>query len=250
MPDPNESAVSSSSSSPGAGIPQFSTAEYARVPGTERCQLCNSLLPGAYYRVNNQMACETCASQAKVGQPRDSHVAFTRALIFGIGAAIVGMIAYATFTIVTGWYIGYLALGVGYLVAIAMKKGSHQLGGRRYQIAAVLLTYAAISLAAVPIALSSQFKQERAAKQPQQESQATHSDSAENDEPQPAKKSVGTMIVTLVFIGLASPFMELQDPLHGAIGLLILFIGLRIAWRMTASTPLTVEGPYSQAAPA
>jgi hypothetical protein len=46
-------------------------------------------------------------------------------------------------------------------------------------------------------------------------------------------------------IGLISPFLELQDPVHGALGLFILFIGLRIAWQLTASAPLDVEGPYS-----
>ena len=61
------------------------------------------------------------------------------------------MIVYATFTIVTICTIGYIALAVGWLVAKAIMKGSNGIGGRRYQVAAVLLTYAAISLAAVPI---------------------------------------------------------------------------------------------------
>ena len=87
----------------------------AHVPGTERCRICNNLIAADYFRVNNLMACSQCASDARNGQPRDSHVAFSRGLALGIGAAIGGMILYATFTIITGWYIGYLALGVGYL---------------------------------------------------------------------------------------------------------------------------------------
>ena len=51
----------------------------------------------------------------------------------------------------------------------------------------------------------------------------------------------------LALLGLASPFLELQEPMHGAIGLFILFIGLRIAWQLTASAPLDVEGPYTAA---
>jgi len=104
------------------------------------------------------MACRVCALQASEGQPSDSHAAYARGLLLGIGAAIAGLVAYAAFTIATGWYIGYLALGVGWLVAKAMLKGSNNIGGRRYQIAAVLLTYTAISTAAIPIILAAEYK--------------------------------------------------------------------------------------------
>ena len=67
---------------------------------------------------------------------------------------MLGLILYATVVIVTGWSIGYLALAVGWLVAKGIMKGSNGMGGRRYQIAAVLLTYASISMAAIPIGLA------------------------------------------------------------------------------------------------
>jgi hypothetical protein len=47
---------------------------------------------------------------------------------------------------------------------------------------------------------------------------------------------------------MASPFLELQDPVHGLIGLVILFVGLRIAYQMTTARPLEVDGPYRLAA--
>jgi hypothetical protein len=53
-------------------------------------------------------------------------------------------------------------------------------------------------------------------------------------------------IGVLVGIGLASPFLELADPVHGIIGLIILFVGMNIAWRMTAGTAKpAIEGPYT-----
>lgn len=230
--------------------PQFSTAEYAHIPGTERCRLCNNLLSQEYYRVNGLLACQTCAEEAHHGQPKDSHVAFSRGLTFGIGAAFVGMIIYAAFTIVTGWYLGYIALGVGYLVAKAIKKGSHGLGGRRYQIAAVLLTYAAISIAAIPIEITYAMKAEKA-KAPAQVTRDSASNSATPNTTEPSqgqtstKLNIPALLFQLVLMGLASPFLELQDPFHGLIGLVILFVGLRIAWRLTASTRLEVDGPYT-----
>jgi hypothetical protein len=246
MADQNE-FVASPNPSVASGLPQFSTAEYTHIAGTERCRVCNRLLSGDYFRVNGLMACAQCASEAHDGQPRDSHIAFSRGLLFGFAAALVGMTVYAAFTIITGWYIGYLALGVGYVVAKAIKKGSNGLGGRRYQIAAVLLTYAAISIAAVPIGISAAIKHSKAQKQVQTQTSA----SAASQQPAHSKNTpihLGAWAVRLLLLGLASPFLELQDPLHGAIGLFILFIGLRIAWQQTASAPLQVEGPYTAGA--
>ena len=262
MPEQNDFAISGSSPELSQGTPQFSTAEYGHIPGTERCQICNNLLAGDYYRVNGLMACAQCATDAKNGQPRDSHAAFTRGLLLGIGAAVVGLIAYATFTIITGWYIGFIALGVGWFVAKAIKKGSSGLGGRRYQIAAVLLTYAAISMAAVPIGIAYMIKESKIHKQAQTQQQTDAAGSADSqqaqtadqaaqpDQPAESKKqgSYGAAVMQLLFLGLASPFLELQDPGHGFIGLIILFVGLRIAWQLTASAPLEVDGPYSQSA--
>ena len=133
--------------------PQFSTAEYLP-PQIERCGLCGTPLASEYYRVHGQTACASCASAAQNGQANgQSNTAFTRALLFGIGAATVGLAGYAAFTIATSFYIGYVALGVGYIVARAMKFGSGGLGGRPFQIVAVILTYLAIALAEIPIAL-------------------------------------------------------------------------------------------------
>jgi hypothetical protein len=85
-----------------------------------------------------------------------------RALLFGAGAAVAGLILYSIFGIVTGLVIGYLSLGVGYLVGKAMMMGSRGVGGRRYQIAAVLYTYMAVSMSAIPIGAAYGIKYRRA----------------------------------------------------------------------------------------
>jgi hypothetical protein len=120
--------------------PQFSTAEY-RNKGSNVCRSCNQTITGSYYRVNGALACPNCAQQLQNQLPKDSHSAFVRALLFGVGGAILGLIIYAAFGIITGWMIGYISLAVGYIVGKAIVKGSGGLGGRRYQVAAVLLTY-------------------------------------------------------------------------------------------------------------
>jgi NADH:ubiquinone oxidoreductase subunit 6 (subunit J) len=245
-------------SSSAAETPQFAKAEYANTPGTDRCGLCGSALSGEYYRVNNQMACSTCAGQAKAGQPTDSHVAYARAALFGIGGALAGLALYSTVEIVTTMTIGYLALAVGWLVAKAMMTGSKGIGGTRYQITAVLLTYLAISMSAIPVGISYivSHRHDKAAQVQSDQSQQATDGSTENDAQAtndsasrssggaPRDQSTGNVILRLLFFGIASPFLELASPGSGIIGLVILFVGLSIAFRMTKATPLDVDGPY------
>jgi uncharacterized membrane protein YgcG len=223
-------------------------------PGTERCRICSNLISGDYFRINGQMACSNCAQQAQAGQPTDSHAAFLRGLLLASGGAVVGLILYSTVAIATGWTIGYLALAVGWLVGKGMIKGSNGLGGRRYQIAAVLLTYAAISLAAVPVGIAEYIKNPDAiaAKGSADGSSSSGNDSA--DSPSGSQRTsganLGALSGQLLLWGLASPFLEFTaSPGSAAIGLFILFIGLRIAWTMTRAHALAVDGPYSATAP-
>ena len=215
---------------------------------------------GDYYRVNGAMACVHCAEKVRGNLPKDSHAAFVRGIMFGIGGAILGLILYSAFSIITGLIIGYVSLAVGYIVGKAILMGSKGLGGRRYQIAAVLLTYAAVSLSAVPIAISQANKVKEARGKihasASQSNPVEVTQSRDIDAPSAEGTAVGTphmsipaVLGTLALIGLASPFLELQNMPSGAIGLVILFVGLRIAWSLTAAKVPTVLGPFKASAP-
>jgi len=250
--------------------PQFETVEYAAAPGN--CVLCNQPIGGQYYRVNGAQACSACVERERTAQ-KSSNANYSRALLFGIGAAILGMIGYATFEIATGWIIGYVSLGVGWLVGKAMLKGSKGFGGRKYQITAALLTYAAVSLAAIPVIFNHVIKQKheqpqvQAQQAPQTSSSAPGKSStvspdtrpsitvtpesaqprglnSQPEKPKAQRMGFGKAIGLLLLVGLASPFLELSDPFHGIIGLFILFIGMQIAWKMTARPKLIIDGPF------
>jgi hypothetical protein len=161
------------------------------------------------------------------------------------------LVIYAVFAITTGLVIGYVSLAVGYIVGKAIKLGSQGAGGRRYQIAAVVLTYAAVSLAAIPIYISI-YAKERKTHQPVQVTQSnTDAQQPAEHPPAPHRGGVAGAILKLGLIGLASPFLDLaSDPFHGLIGLVILFVGLKIAWQITAGSELQITGPFENAVPA
>ena len=204
--------------------------------------------------------------------PADSHALFMRGLLFGAGGALIGLILYAAVGIITGLEIGYVSLAVGFIVAKAILMGSRGRGGRRYQIAAIVLTYMAVSVSAVPIGISQIIKDPAkfsdnaqpsgTAPSPVTVASATPPSSpggvpADTPEEPLTGSSILAAVVGLLFIGLVSPFLGLTTGASGLIGLVILAIGLRIAWRMTGdagpdaavpiapTSPLNPQGPLS-----
>jgi hypothetical protein len=260
----------------GSGSPQFETVEYNATSGN--CALCNQPIGSTYYRINGEQACAKCAERERAAQ-QDNAKNYSRALAFGVGAAIVGMIGYAAFEIITGWIIGYVALAVGWLVGKAMLAGSKGKGGRKYQITAAILTYTAVSVAAIPVMVYHIAKEKKQPSHaqvqpiaPAQQAPASQASGGEGEAPvtpatssdpsaettattspepesRPAKAEEPKMgfakaMGMLLLLGLASPFLELASPLHGIIGLFILFIGIQIAWKMMAKPKLQIDGPF------
>ncbi len=249
----------------GNPAPQFGTAEYAPKPGTDVCKACNQAISGQYFRVNGSLACVRCVDQLKNQIPKDTHALFVRGLAFGFGGAILGLILYSGFSIITGIAIGYVSLAVGWIIAKAIKMGSRGMGGRRYQVAAAALTYAAVSLAAIPIYISQMNKDE--AKKPAQTQPGSSSNprpgttsqdsspaiAGTPSQPTSAAKPAQSLLKALgllMLLGLASPFLELASPVNGALGLVILFVGMNIAWRLAAGPKIEILGPFAAAAPA
>jgi hypothetical protein len=241
--------------------PQFETAEFQAQPGKDTCFVCHQPISSSYYRVNTKMACGACTERLRNSVPKDNHAAFVRAVAFGAVAAVVGLALYAVVGIATGLMIGYVSLAVGWIVGTAMMKGSGGLGGRRYQMAAVLFTYAAVSLAAIPMSIADAAKQKKQHAETQVQGQSTpdsanrQTPSESGNEAEPANednasgrehRSFVGALGYLALIGLASPFLELSaSPFNGLIGLVILMVGIRIAWRLTRGhPPLIIDGPF------
>jgi hypothetical protein len=227
-----------------SGVPQFATAEYADKAGESVCKSCGQKISGEYYRINGAPTCANCTQRIKEQIPQDSHSSFVRGVLFGVGGAILGLGIYVAFALGTGWIVGYVSLAVGYIVGKAIVLGSRGVGGRRYQVAAVLLTYIAVSLAAVPIAISQHMKQTSVQRHAQVNDSATAR--APDSAARAPRTSLARAVGVLALIGLASPFLKLADPVRGIIGLIILLVGIRIAWTITASRQVNISGPISE----
>jgi hypothetical protein len=232
--------------------PQFSTAQYQQKPATDVCKFCGQSVGGTYFRVGDAMACGSCAEKARREGAKDTHAAFMRAVLFGIVGAILGLILYSAFAIITGLIIGYISLAVGYIVAKAMMLGSKGIGGRKYQVVAVILTYAAVSMSAIPIAINF-YLSERKSHPPARVLQQVPSDRGVNQPAGQPKQQIsfGAALFQLALLGLASPFLNFVGGISGMIGLIILMVGIRIAWKIAeGKSEQMIYGPFANSSPA
>jgi hypothetical protein len=211
--------------------------------------------------------------------PADSPGLFLRGLLFGAGGALVGLILYSAVGIITGLAIGFVSLAVGYIVGKAILLGSRGVGGRRYQIAALLLTYGSVSMSAVPIFIWELAKNPAliegtttepspapapsTATPPVTAATTTTASGPPSATPTGPAAVVGddagvsplAALGTLLFLGLASPFLGIfESPGSAALGLIILGVGLQIAWKMTgiagaadAAVPIAQTSPLAPA---
>jgi hypothetical protein len=96
-----------------------------------------------------------------------------------------------------------------------MIQGSGGITGRKYQIVAAVLTFAACTLARVPVWIHF------------------------------TPGYTPADAVRLIPEALVFPLTRFgRDPLSGALGAVILFVGVSIALKMTAGKALVVDGPF------
>ena len=148
--------------------------------------------------------------RGRIPPVQPSGASFPLALLFGCGAAIVGAIGYALVGL-SGFMVSIVAIGVAWLIARAMMMATGGVGGRSYQLAAVLLTYLAVSCGELLHPLWNAHR---------------------------AGLPWAAMLSPAVFrYALFGPVLALTEGLNGVLGAFILLIGMRTAWQMAAGTP-------------
>lgn len=195
---------------------QFDRAESGEGASTPAsCTRCKTLLQGSYYEANGAIVCQACRAALEQEWNRGSGTGrFARALLFGVVAAAAGSGLYYAILKLTGYEFGLVAIVVGLMVGIAVKKGSNGHGGWKFQTLAMFLTYTSIVSSYVPLIL-------REIGQP----------------------NALTPEGLLAMIGLlyALPFLA---GFQNVLGLVIIGIGLYEAWKLNKPESLSVTGPY------
>jgi len=246
------------------------------------CTRCGQPVAQYYFRVNGAMHCMPCAKVMKGAGPEDAASSYKRAVRFGGITALVALTICYVLGMAIGWLPGYLAFLAGYAIAKMMMVGSKKVGGRKYQLTAVFLTYVAISLSAVPIMLVEQARWNAAVRaqqhnvdlaQEQRQLEQEFGTGTDRQGPPDARQRAGkkkpdgdnatpgvtavrpgdrpfagvsplAMLASLMALGLFSPFLALFMPLQGGVALLLLLGGIIIAWKITAATRHEIIGPF------
>jgi hypothetical protein len=147
---------------------------------------------------------------------------FAWGIVGGIAGAIAGAILYVAFIEATHFRIGYLSVAVAFLVAKGMMVASKAKGGFQYQVTAVALTCVAVAVgnaAMLYVAIS----------QKREIVLSLHS------------------ILVLLKYGAEDPILRFQTSgARAVIGLVILYVGLRAAWRMTSGNPEAMSHPFTR----
>jgi hypothetical protein len=192
----------------------FEQAEFENpAPIALACGYCGRALSGRYWEISKRPACESCQNvvQGELAAS-NSQRHFLRAAGYGVGAALAGSVVWELIERLFHAQVGIVAIGIGYLVGRAVRKGASGFGGRRYQVLAVLLTYSSIALASLPSVL--------------------------------VLSPPGTSLPFLIGLSFISPFLGGTD---NVIGWFIIAIGLYQAWKLTRALPIRVLGPFSLA---
>ena len=245
-------------SNPGGPPPlQFDTAVSSVAPSgvTSQgvtCTVCQRAVSDEYFDVNGQSVCDGCRTQlAQLAQTPRSWGLFVKAGVFGLAAAILGAVLYYAVIAITNFEIGIVAIAIGYMVGWAIRKATANRGGRRYQVLALVLTYWAVGLAYTPLTFQQLAEEDKDKKE--QAQKATDTTAPAPAEPQDEATAINIPMVLAILVGfsLALPVLIVVGSLPGGLlSALIIGIGMRQAWQMTAVPPLQISGPYRIAAAA
>ena len=216
------------------------------------CAACQTPIETEYFDVNGSILCSRCRTVAEAAaQTPRGIVPLITASLYGLGAGVFGAVLYYAVMAIAHLEIGLVAILIGYMVGYAVRTGARGRGARRFQVLAVALTYASIALAYAPIAMTQVIEADRTAQNvPAATASSTAITAAATEggrvaTPLPSGRRVLLSFVFLAALVAVLPLLVVFGSLpSGLISGLIIFIGMRQAWKMTAAPWLQILGPY------
>ena len=123
--------------------------------GATGCAGCNRPIANTYYEIGGRVFCGQCREQVIAALRGGSRIArFFKAIALGFIAAMVCAAGWYMIVRLTGYELGIIAIVVGAVVGMAVRRGAGNRGGWVYQGMAILLTYIAITTSYVPPVIS------------------------------------------------------------------------------------------------
>jgi len=222
---------------------QFDRVESAAEPGAVVCVSCRTTIADAYYSASGKVFCARCRDNLAAALGNRGR--FGRGLLWGLGGATLGGAIYFAVTAISGYELSLITILIGWLVGRAIQRGSGALGGRRYQVTAVLLTYLAVAGAYFGLALRAAVR-DRPLREASSIPAADSADTGPAPVARPARPA-GSLrtLVTLLGMSIALPIVTGLSHLPGSLlGLLIIGIGLYQAWQMNRRPEIALQGPF------
>lgn len=197
---------------------QFDVAEdpspAANAAAEVRCTSCSRPL-ASYYDVNGKPVCVSCKDSVVAFFDRSHLGTFPPAVFLGLCGAAIGAGLFYGVAALTGYSLGLIAIVVGLLVGLGVRRGSGGRGGWQYQALAVGLTYVAVCSTYVPMILRA-LEERGLTGDPKR----------------------------IALLALELPFLRGTE---GIMGWIIIGIALYEAWKVNKRSTLSVTGPLAVA---
>lgn len=243
---------------PGPSGMQFDRVEPVRPteePAAADCGGCRKPLSGSYYTLQAARICPECHDGIRQAIASGSPAKrFLKAVVLGTLGALLGSVLYVGVAMLFKIEVGLVAIVVGLIVGVAVKKGSEGRGGWPYQALAMFLTYASIIVLYVPSAMERQMDKVRREKGVQAEkARETGTPSPDGvppptpapaEEPKPAITNPILWVLVLIVVFAISCVEPFRQGPQNIIGLLLIGIALYEAWKINKGVKFEFQGPF------
>lgn len=230
---------------PSADDLQFTTVEPAVAEGAsapvakQACVVCRQPIDSTYFAIAGKVLCPKCCAQVQAPPGGSGAARAAKAAIMGLGAGLAGAVIWFAIRRVAHLQIGLVAIVVGFMVGKSVRKGSAGLGGRGYQVLAVVLTYCCIAANYMPDLYEAYS----------QAAEAHESKVAGQGGTKATRETIVTNALVSVYLFGFSLTLPVRMAAERPIGLLIIGFALWEAWKLTARRTLPITGPYYIAMP-